>query len=357
MTAKKWIMFIIVIVLAGIIYVVVQYRTPEYLGPKSDHFDGVRFTNENGVYSSRGLVNMLKWRLEGKRTPWPTHRDNPFVPNIKPRILGDELEATFVGHATVLLQTQGLNILTDPIWSERASPVQFLGPKRVQAPGIAFSALPPIDIVLISHDHYDQMDLPTLKRLEQQFHPVFIVGLGSDKLLKKALGPNARIITLDWWQKYKVNTNNHIVFVPAQHWSKRGLLDTNKRLWGGFVIQTNSGSIYFSGDTGFGDGAIFSKIAHYGPFRLALLPIGAYEPRWFMRYSHVDPAESVAIFKLLKPHYAMAIHFGTFPLTDEGIDEPAIALDRALQDAHLNRQQFRVLQVGEDWRVPLKGGK
>ncbi len=354
MIVKKWIIFIIVILLAGIIYAVVQYQTPEYKGPKSDHFDGLRFSNENGIYSPRGFINMLKWRFEGGRTLWPTHRDNLFVPNIKSRVLGDELQVTFVGHATVLLQTQGLNILTDPIWSERASPIPFLGPKRVQAPGVAFSHLPPIDIVLISHDHYDQLDLPTLKRLEQQFHPVFIAGLGSDRLLKKCLGPKARIVTLDWWQKYKVNANDRIVFVPAQHWSKRSLLDTNKRLWGGFVIENKAGNIYFSGDTAFGDGTIFSKIAALGPFRLALLPIGAYEPRWFMHYSHVNPAESIAIFEILKPQYAMAIHFGTFHLADEGIDEPVIALNKALSENHLKRQQFRVLQVGEDWRVPLK---
>lgn len=354
MTSKKWILAIAGIIVVIIIFLILQYQTPEYKGPKSDHFDGLRFSNENGTYSPGGLTNMLKWRLQGERAPWPEHRDNLFVPTVKPHVFGDELQVTFVGHATVLLQTQGLNILTDPIWSERASPVQFWGPKRVQAPGIVFSALPPIDIVLISHDHYDQMDLPTLKRLEQQFHPVFIAGLGSDRLLKKSLGPKARIVTLDWWQKYKVNTNDRIVFVPAQHWSKRNLLDTNKRLWGGFVIENKAGNIYFSGDTGFGDGAIFSKIAALGPFRLALLPIGAYEPRWFMRYSHVNPAESVAIFNILKPQYAMAIHFGTFHLADEGIDEPAIALNKALSEDHLKRQQFRVLQVGENWRVPLK---
>lgn len=345
-------MFIIAIILSIVMYLIAQYRIPQYRGPVSDHFDGVRFSNLDGVYAPRGLKDFIKWHFQSKSTAWPVHRDNLFTPKINQRIGGNGLQVTFVGHATVLLQTQGLNILTDPIWSERASPLQFLGPKRVHEPGIDFSALPPIDIVLISHNHYDQLDIPTLQRLEQRFHPLLITGLGNDTLLKKRLGPNAHIITLDWWQSHRINKSMNILFVPANHWSKRDLLDTNKTLWGGFVIQSKAGNIYFSGDTGFGDGSIFSRIAQYGLFRLALLPIGAYEPRWFMKYSHVNPAESVEIFKILKPQYAMAIHFGTFRLGNEGIDEPVIDLDTALNKAHLTQQQFRALQVGEEWQVP-----
>lgn len=355
MTSKRWMIFISGLILALIVFLTLQYYEPEYRGAKSRHFNGLRFANEDGVYAPLSFISLLKWRFGETHTPWPAHRDNLVVPTIKPRVLGADLQVTFVGHSSVLLQTQGLNILTDPIWSERASPVSFSGPKRVHAPGIAFSALPPIDVVLISHNHYDHLDIPTLKRLEQQFHPVFIAGLGVEGFLKKHLGSKAHIVTLDWRQQYNINADNHIVFVPAVHWSKRDLFDTNKQLWGGFVMQTPTGNIYFSGDTGFGGaGATFSKIAHYGPFRLALLPIGAYEPRWFMHYGHVNPAESVAIFKILKPQYAMAIHFGTFHLTDEGIDAPVIALDKALNEAHLTQQQFRVLQVGENWRVPLE---
>lgn len=353
MTLKKWAMLILAIILGTVIYLIIQYRTPLYRGPISDHFDGLRFSNADGVYAPRGLKNFIKWRFQDKATAWPEHRNNLFIPVVKPRIMGDNLQVTFVGHATVLLQTEGLNILTDPIWSERASPVQFSGPKRVHAPGIDFSALPPIDIVLISHNHYDQMDIPTLQRLEQRFHPVFITGLGNDTLLKKRLGDNARIVTLDWWQSHNINKEMNVLFVPANHWSKRSLFDTNKTLWGGFVIQSKDGNIYFAGDTGFSKGSIFSKIANYGPFRLALLPIGAYEPRWFMHYSHVNPEESVEIFKILNPRYAMAIHFGTFHLTNEGIDEPVMALDQALSKAHVTPQQFRVLQVGQDWQVPF----
>ena len=246
MTLKKQTMLILVIILASVIYLIVQYRMPEYRGPVSDHFDGVRFSNLEGIHSSRGFKDFIKWRFQDKPAVWPVHRNNLFAPVVKPRVLGDDLHLTFVGHATVLLQTEGLNILTDPIWSERASPVQFLGPKRVHAPGIDFSALPPIDIVLISHNHYDQLDIPTLQRLEQQFHPVFIAGLGNDVLLKKRLGPNARIVTLDWWQSHSMNKNMNIFFVPANHWSKRSLFDTNKTLWGGFVIQNKAGNIYFA---------------------------------------------------------------------------------------------------------------
>lgn len=325
---------------------------PDYKGPVSDHFDGVRFFNPPPAEPApRGLVNFIKWRMGTKRTPWPEHRDNPATPTVQERVYGDNLRVTFVGHATVLLQTQGLNILTDPIWSERASPVQWMGPKRVYDPGINFEALPTIDVVIISHNHYDQLDVPTLKRIQDKFHPLFITGLGNEVLLKKALG-NASIITLDWWQSHKVNEKLNIEFVPALHWSKRNFFDTNKTLWGGFLLHLPEGAIYFAGDTAFGDGSLFKDIAKKGPIRLALLPIGAYEPRWFMRYSHVNPAESVEIFKILKPQYAMAIHFETFQLTNEGIDEPVIALDKALQENQLTREQFKVLGVGEDWNVP-----
>ncbi len=350
-------MLILAIILAIVIYLMVQYRMPQYRGPISNHFNGLRFSNLDGVNAPLGFKSFIKWRLHDKPTPWPAHRDNLFTPVVKQRVLGDDLQVTFVGHITVLLQTQGLNILTDPIWSERASPVQFIGPKRVHEPGINFSALPPIDVVLISHSHYDHLDIPTLQRLEQQFHPVFITGLGNDALLKKRLGSNARIVSLDWWQSHRVNTELNILFVPANHWSKRNLFDTNKTLWGGFILQSKGGNIYSAGDTGLGDGSIFSQIADYGPFRLALLPIGAYEPRWFMRYSHVNPAEAVKVFNIIKPQYAMAVHFGTFHLTNEGIDEPIIALDKALNEAQLTQQQFRVLQVGEEWQLPSFGEK
>lgn len=353
MTLKRWIMSIIAIIFITVIYFLVQYRTPQYRGPISDHYNGVRFFNLGGGYAPHGIHDFIKWRLQDKPTPWPKHRDNVFTPAIQQRVLGNELQVTFVGHATVLLQTQGLNILTDPIWSERASPVQFAGPKRVHEPGIDFTALPPIDIVLISHSHYDHLDIPTLQRLEQQFYPVFITGLGNDTLLKKHLGANARIVGLDWWQNHRVNPDVNILFVPSVHWSKRNLFDTNKTLWGGFVIQSKESNIYSSGDTGIGDGRVFAEIAKLGPFRLALLPIGAYEPRWFMRNSHVNPAEAVQVFNTIKPDYAMAVHFGTFHLTNEGIDEPIIALDKALNEAELTQQQFRVLQVGETWQVPL----
>ena len=343
--------FSLLIIIVGIVFLVMEYHMPEYDGPVSNHFDGTRFFNLDGTYAPRGLKNFIKWRFQTKRTPWPTHRANVFIPKITSHILGDELKVTFVGHATILLQTENLNILTDPIWSQRASPVQFMGPKRIHDPGINFSDLPPIDIVLISHNHYDQMDIATLQKLQQRFHPLFITGLGNDFILKRKLGDTAHIVTLDWWQSQHISDNMNIIFVPANHWSKRSLFDTNKTLWGGFVLQTHAGSIYFAGDTGFGSGTLFSKIAQYGPFRLALLPIGAYEPRWFMKYSHVNPEEAAEIFKIVHPQYAMAIHFGTFQLTNEGVDDPVIALEAALKKKAITQQQFRVLQVCEEWTV------
>jgi L-ascorbate metabolism protein UlaG (beta-lactamase superfamily) len=322
-----------------------------YTGPVSDHFDGKRFYNPDGDHI-HSTLETLKWRMTSKRSPWPLHIDNKVYPIPPQRVDGTNLTAIFIGHATVLLQTEGLNILTDPIWSERASPFNFAGPKRVRAPGISLVNLPKIDIILISHNHYDQLDLPTLAALYKRDHPLILAGLGVDKQIRNAY-PGIDVHPMDWNDHVLLKNKVAIYFVPAQHWSKRTLFDTNKTLWGGFVIKLPGGNIYFTGDSGFGSGEIFKKeITRFAPIRLALLPIGAYEPRWFMKGHHMDPAESVKVFNIIQARYALAIHFGTFQLTDESPEAPLGALKAALLEARIKLSRFRVLGEGESWNVP-----
>ncbi len=227
---------------------------------------------------------------------------------------GDDLRVTFVNHATVLLQIAGVNVLTDPIWSRRASPLPFAGPRRRRPPGIRFVDLPPIDLVLISHNHYDHLDLPTLQALARSHAPRFITTLGNAALLQReGIEP---VTEMDWWQEQPLPGGLRLTCVPAQHFSARGLCDRCRTLWCGFVLHGRGGPIYFAGDTGWG--SHFSEIARrFGPPRLALLPIGSHLPRWFMRPVHLSPAEAVRAHQVLGAQASMAIHFGTFPMADD----------------------------------------
>ena len=213
-----------------------------YRGPASDHFDGRRFDNPWSPMPNR-FGDFLKWRLTGERGPWP---DAVAVTSTVPpaRVMGEELRVTYVGHATVLLQTGGLNILTDPIWSDRASPVSFAGPRRVAAPGVRFEDLPPIDLVLVSHNHYDHMDLPTLERLHRAFAPLVLTPLGNDAIIRSAV-PGMRVEALDWGQAHAVGPQARVTLTPMQHWSARGLFDRMEALWGAFVIESPGGPSIF----------------------------------------------------------------------------------------------------------------
>ena len=226
-----------------------------------------------------------------------------------------------VGHATLLIQAAGLNILTDPVWSDRASPVSFAGPKRVNAPGIAFSDLPPVDIVLLTHNHYDHLDLDTLARLHQAHAPLVITPLGNDAIVRPAI-PGMKIMAGDWGDRVQAGAAS-IHFEPCHHWSARGMTDRRMALWAAFVIETPAGRIYHVGDTGFHDGRNYRAAAgKHGGFRLAILPFGAYEPRWFMKGQHQNPSEAVEGFRLANAQWAAGHHWGTFQLTDEAIEEP-----------------------------------
>jgi L-ascorbate metabolism protein UlaG (beta-lactamase superfamily) len=240
------------------------------------------------------------------------------------------LRITMVGHATLLIQAAGLNIVTDPVWSDRASPFSFAGPKRVTRVGIDFASLPPIHVVLLSHNHYDHLDLATLKRLQAAHRPLFVMPLGNDAIVRRAV-PDALIVTGDWGDAIDLGKGAEAHLVPANHWSSRGVRDRRMALWCGFMIRTAAGLVYFVGDTGYCGGAIFSAMRkRFGAPDVSLIPIGAYEPRWFMAPQHANPDEAVRIMLDTATKRAIGIHWGTFQLTDEARDAPAIGLGEAL---------------------------
>jgi L-ascorbate metabolism protein UlaG (beta-lactamase superfamily) len=257
-----------------------------------------------------------------------------------------------VGHATLLIQAGGLNVLTDPVWSDRASPISFAGPRRVTAPGIAFADLPPIDAVLLSHNHCDHLDVATLRRLDAAHHPLIVTPLGNDTIVRKAV-PGARVVTGDWGSRFPLERECEVSIVPAHHWSARGMGDRRMALWGGFMLRTPVGLIYFAGDTGYGDGAIFRAMRErYGSPDVALLPIGAYAPRWFMAAQHTDPDEAVRIMVDLDARKAIGIHWGSFLLTDEAREEPLAFLRDALRVRGIAASRFTPALPGNAFDIP-----
>lgn len=347
-----WITGGVVLLLAGLIASLgCAFSAPGHLGKPVSNFDGEVFTNP-WLKDKPGFVDFLKWVTDRERGPWKEFEPLPPGPRPPARVEGPELRVTLVNHATVLLQTEGLNILTDPIWSERASPVGWVGPRRVVSPGIRFEDLPRIDVVLLSHNHYDHLDLPTLKDLHRVHAPLVLAGLGVTRLLEAhGIGPARE---LDWWQAVRLSPRVRATFVPAQHFSGRGLFDRDRTLWGGFVLETPAGPVYFAGDTGFGPH--FERIRErFGPMRLAILPIGAFRPEWFMRYAHTSPAEAVEAHRILASRQSLAIHHGTFPLADDGQDEPVAELERELERLGLAREVFWTPPLGEGRLVPALG--
>ncbi|NRP69333.1 L-ascorbate-6-phosphate lactonase UlaG [Ensifer psoraleae] len=325
---------------------------PYYSGPVSDHFDGVRFFNPGGT-APRGFGDLLRWQLGGRRTRWPSHYVSPFRqarPDLN--VDGDGLRVTMVGHATLLIQVGGLNILTDPVWSHRASPLTFAGPHRRNAPGILMDDLPPIDIVLVTHNHYDHLDLATLTALNAEHAPRIVTPLGNDTIIRRSV-PNAEMSVVDWGDRVEVEDGIIIHAEPCHHWSARRSGDRRMALWAAFVIETTAGKIYHVGDTGFHDGINYRAArAKHGPFRLANLPFGSYEPRWFMASQHQNPEEAVMGMIACGAEHVAGHHWGTFRLTNEGIEEPLKALEAALEKGGIERTRFRALRPGEVFDVP-----
>ena len=290
-----------------------------YDGVISDHFDGVRFVDPHGM-APKSVPDLLRWWSQrGGRNAWPASVPSPYADTPPARVEGKSLRISFVGHASLLIQTAGLNILVDPVWSERVSPFDFVGPKRVNDPGIAFDALPKIDVILVSHNHYDHLDIATLSRLAALHRPRVIAPLGNDTVMQ-AQDPAIAVEAYDWGDRVALSADVAVTLAPMRHWSARGVLDRNKALWAAFILTTPAGRIYHVADSGYGDGFRFREARDlYGPFRLAILPIGAYEPRWFMRDQHMNPEEAVNAFLDCGAEVALAHHHGTFQLTDEEI--------------------------------------
>jgi N-acyl-phosphatidylethanolamine-hydrolysing phospholipase D len=327
------------------------------------------YRNRHLDFEPKGLGQLLQWKLEASSAGLPRPPAQP-VPQVQPDLAFIHANAragaamqpavTWIGHATALVQMGALNLLTDPIFSERASPFSFIGPKRAQAPGLSLAQLPHIDLVLISHNHYDHLDRDSVRALNLQAGgpPLFIVPLGLKAwMADEGIG---HVVELDWWQSHRVGAAE-VVLTPVQHWSGRSLSDRMHTLWGGYAVFTPDLHLYFSGDTGysqdFADTHEQLKARHgaEGGFDLALIAIGGYEPRWFMSDTHVNPAEAVQIHRDLHAKRSIGVHWGTFELTDESLDEAPRALAKARQQAGMGQAEFGVLAIGATERLGRRG--
>jgi L-ascorbate metabolism protein UlaG (beta-lactamase superfamily) len=317
-----------------------------YNGPPSDHFDGVRFFNPGGV-SPKGPGAFLKWQLGERGEAWPASYPSPFRDRPPAQFEGDGARIAFVGHASFLVQTRGRNLLIDPVWAERVSPVSFAGPKRTNAPGIAFEDLPKIDTVLVTHNHYDHMDTQAIGRLWQRFQPRIITPLGNDAIMARE-APGVTATAVDWDQTIDLGDGLVVHVEPTEHWSARGVGDRMHALWASFVLEAGARKLYCVGDTGFGDGKSFQRVRQRHPqIAMALLPIGAYEPRWFMRNNHMNPEEAVQALELCGAAQAVGHHWGTFRLTNEAIEQPMIDLAAARLTRSVPDERFGALRPGE----------
>jgi len=318
------------------------------------HHDARGFHNVDAP-SGPGLLDLLRWRLQrlGRRLPGADSYRFPIASDALTGLHARHSRpaATWIGHATVLMQIDGINLLTDPHFSQRASPVQWAGPRRVVPPGVALDELPPIHVVLISHDHYDSLDHDSIRRLRERHGGAetrFMVPLGLKHWFQRRGITN--VTELDWWQ-HSSHGRMRITAVPTQHWSKRRLFSRNRTLWAGWAVHTPDFRFLFVGDTGYT--TAFQRVgAELGPFDLAAIPIGAYEPRWFMANHHVAPEQALLIHRDVRARRSIAIHWGTFVLTDEPLDEPPRRLREALQRDGLPMDAFRVLLHGETIEIP-----
>jgi L-ascorbate metabolism protein UlaG (beta-lactamase superfamily) len=322
------------------------FSAPRYRGPRSPHFDGSAFRNPDGREIDGARV--LGWLLRRDPGPFREWVDDPPGPKPPERVDGGRIRVTLIGHSTLLVQMDGKNILTDPVYSNRVGPLSWVGPRRRRPPGIRFEDLPKIDAVVVSHNHYDHMDVPTLARLSRAHAPRIVCGLGNDKLLRKEWIAGGEAI--DWWQSVDLGGGVRITGVPTHHGSMRGLFDRNATLWLGFVIEGPSGAVYFAGDTGWGEH--FNAIGRrFRNIRAALLPIGAYRPREVLSPVHIAPDEAVWASIALGAQTSIAMHYGTFPQADDGEFEPIVDLERALASTP-SPPRFWVLGFGEGRDVP-----
>ncbi len=329
-------LFILLVIIIGF-----SLSEKGYQGPISDHFDGKKFLNPDGL-PAQNFPAVLKYGLTRKPEPYTENyetyvRTEAMPP---PPTLGTKI--TFVNHATFLIQANGKNILTDPVWSKRCSPFQWAGPKRMRPPGLAFEALPQIDLILLSHNHYDHLDLDTLYRLREKYDPQIIVPLGVKNMLSKR--GFTKVAEMDWWDTKSI-MGFEIQSTPTNHFSARGMFDRDKTLWCGYLLKYQGFKTYFLGDSGYGQ--IFKTInERCGPMDLSLIPIGAYKPRWFMSPIHVSPEEAVQVHLDVQSKQTIAMHFGTFPLADDGQGTAEKEFAIALKEKGVDSKSFMVPEEG-----------
>ncbi len=335
----------------------------------SDHFDGNVFFNPDEMHpmsagpapqSHHGIFSFAwRWLFSDDQPLWPQLPDIPPAVITSPRVAAGGIRITTVGHSTFLIQLDGLNLLTDPIWSQRCSPVSWAGPRRHKPPGLRLDDLPPIDAILISHNHYDHLDLPTLKQLVVRNTKLAIAPLGNAELVKSSGLPLLK--ELDWWQSVSLAPNVKVTLVPARHFAMRTLWDRNKTLWGGFVISGPAGNVYYAGDTGYG--SHFAEIARrYAPLRVALLPIAPFRPQTAQgssipNYSgnHMSPADAVKAHFDLKADLSIAAHFQVFQLGWDGFDDAVNGLTAALQENKLAPDVFIAPAPGQTIEINRAG--
>lgn len=342
-----WISAFFVLGAATIVSIGWAVSKPGYEGPKSTHFNGTTFVNPGDV-PSKGFFDVMKWYLQREQGEWKEIPESEITYAPKPAdAVVEGMVITYVNHSTFLIQTAGVNILVDPVWSDRVSPFSFAGPKRFRPPGIRFEDLPPINLVLISHNHYDHLDIETLKNINSRFSPRFVVPLGVDLLLNQE-GIN-NTFTLDWWESKPIDSDITVHAVQAQHFSARGLFDRDKTLWAGYVIDTPAGGVYFAGDTGYG--GFFKEIGRRYDIKVGLIPIGAYKPRWFMSPVHVDPEEAIQVHKDVGAEISFGMHYGTFPLADDGMKDPANDFAEAIQKPENRGVNFKLITEGDSFEL------
>ena len=320
-----------------------------YTGPVSGNFDGTRFFLE-GQTRDKTQGELWKWRMAPGKEAWPAEFPSPYRDTPPQRVAGAGLRVALIGHASFLIQTGGLNILVDPVFSERASPFSFAGPKRINPPGITLEDLPPIDWILVSHNHYDHMDLEALRQITARHPARILVPLGNEAILR-AGGISAPVEERDWGAEVALSDGVTTHLVPAKHWSARGLFDRRHALWCGFVLRGPAGVVHVVGDTGYHQPLFADVKARFGSPRLSLIPIGAYAPRWFMKDQHIDPEQAVQAFVDCGARAAIGYHWGTFQLTDEGVERPVEELAAALAARGIDGTRFAAFRPGQVWQA------
>ncbi|MFW2372157.1 MAG: MBL fold metallo-hydrolase [Gammaproteobacteria bacterium] len=331
----KYLTFVTLLVaLAGCASTYVDQRS------RSPHYKDGKFTN--GVELDKTWWGFIAMRISTEYSEWPDWVESSYGSAAVNKVSGNKIRTTLINHATVLIQTNDLNILTDPVYSDRTSPLSFLGPKRVRNPGLKFDDLPKIDVVIISHDHYDHLDLATIERLVARDNPKIYLGLGVGERLESM----ENVKELDWWESAEVETDFSLTFVPVQHFSGRTPFDRYSTLWGGFMLEIGKRKIYFGGDSGYAE-HYQKTYEKFGIIDLAFLPIGAYAPQDFMGYAHMNPEEAIKAHQDLHAEKSIGIHYGTFQLTQEAINEPVEWLIRERKKAGIAENSFVLLEHGQ----------